>query len=109
MSDPRWGKLDNPEANAKREEDKLKTHRESWYDTSPATYANQQQEVLDKRSLIEQFAKMVEDFKLKGEELDQFAIDNDIPGICGYDGYQNWLDNDIIGDAIQWASSNHSC
>ncbi|UAV84617.1 hypothetical protein PHB09_122 [Pseudomonas phage PHB09] len=109
MSDPRWSKLDNPEANAKREAEKLKTHRESWYDTPPSVFAEQEQEVLDKREVIEKFADMLAEYKLRGEQIEQFARDNDIPGVCGWSGIENYIDNDIVGDAIKWAASNHNC
>lgn len=73
------------------------------------TRASQEQEVIDKRALLEQFAKMIEDYKLQGEAIEQFAQDNDLPGFCGWDGVQSWVHDDIIGTALQWAASNHSC
>lgn len=71
--------------------------------------AEQEQEVVDKREIIEKFAKMIKDYKLAGLEIEKFAEENDIPGVCCWDGVREWVDNDIIGDAIQWAHSDHSC
>lgn len=73
------------------------------------TQASQEQQVVDKRQLIEEFAKMIEAHRLAGEAIEQFAIENDIPGFCGYDGLSNWNTSDIVGTSLQWAASNHNC
>lgn len=71
--------------------------------------AIQEQEVVDKRELIEKFAKMINEYKLAGEEIEKFAQENDIPGVYGWYGIDEWVNTDIIGDVIQWAASDHSC
>lgn len=129
MSDARFDLIDNPEANAQRQEilemelerpdpiwpgkDGTKEQWEARYAYDRASHlkqrAYQEQEVINKRSALEQFAKMIEEHKLAGDAIEQFAEDNDLPGFCSYDGLSNWTHSDIIGTSLQWAASNHNC
>lgn len=129
MSDPRFDVIDNPAANAQRQQvlslelvqpDPIwpgpEGTKEQWaaryaYDRAVQLkrYAEQEKELLDKRDLLEKFADMIAEHKLRGEQIEKFARDNDIPGVCGWSGIENYIDNDIVGDAIQWAASNHNC
>lgn len=129
MRDPRFDVIDNPTASAQRQEildieivrpvpiwpgddgtkEQWAARREYEVACDKKTQAKQIQEVVDKRELIEKFAKMIEDYNAAGEVLNQFVIDNDLPGICGYEGYENWVHKDIVGEAINWAHSNHNC
>lgn len=119
--------IDNPVMNAERAKilaleiksipypgaEATKEEREEYWNIykirNEKTRAEQEQEVIDKRDLIEKFVQMLDEYKLAGEELEKFAQENDIPGVCGWEGVENWMNNDIIADAIQWASSDHSC
>lgn len=129
MSDPRFDIIDNPGANAQRQEilameverpnpiwPGAEGTKEQWaaryaYDRAQhlKNQARQEQEVIDKRAVLEEFAKMIEDHKLAGEAIERFAEENNLPGFCSYDGLYNWIDTDIIGTSLQWAASNHSC
>lgn len=131
--DKRWEELDNPEVNAARSEllalDTAAIRPnpiwpevgavwtdEQWearfaYERacSYKRQAQQEQDVLEKRAVIEQFAQMLKEHKARGEEIEQFVRDNDIPGFCGWDGIENWTDRDPVDVALQWAASNHDC
>lgn len=127
--DKRWEELDNPAATAQRQEILALTPvrpdpiwpgpegtTEQWkarheYDRvcHVQTQARQEQEVVDKRAVIEQFAQMLKDHKARGEEIELFAQNNDIPGFCGWDGIENWTHRDPTDVALQWAASDHSC
>lgn len=129
MSDPRFDAIDNPAANAQRQEilalelerpnpiwpgpEGTKEQWEARYSYDSACrlkrQAKQLQDVVDKRAALETFANMIKDYKLAGEAIEKFAEDNDLPGFCSYDGLYNWLDSDIIGTSLQWAASNHEC
>lgn len=122
-----FNKIDNPHANAERAEILSKEVTRFPYPGQGATdlqwkeywdnqqllwlktRALQEQEVIDKRELIEKFAKMIEDYRFAGKALEEFAQKHDIPGVCGYSGFENFVNNDIVEDALQWAASNHSC
>lgn len=129
MKDKRFDQIDNPARQKERDKAMSITPvrpnpiwpgpegtKEQWdarhkYDRECGVIARvrQEQEVVDKRSLIEEFAAMIEEYKSAGERLEAFAIENDIPGICGYEGYENWLHKDIVGESLAWAASNHDC
>lgn len=129
MKDSRFDEIDNPARQKQRDEifsvvpvrpnpiwPGPEGTKEQWaarhkYDSECGFIqaAKQEQEVVDKRELIEKFAKMIEEYNAAGEALNQFAIENDIPGVCGYEGYENWIHKDIVGEALGWAASNHNC
>lgn len=123
-----FDEIDNPECNAEREKilaagapdwmpfpasGSPKSVWDAYWENSSAmrafTTAQQEKQVISQREVIEKFAEMVNEFRLAGEELEKFAQENDIPGICGWDSFTTYIDDDIIGTAIQWAASNHSC
>lgn len=127
--DKRWEELDNPAATAQRQEvitagdavvwtgwptqETLQEEKDAFWAGRRlqrlAMQAKQEQEVVDKRAAIEQFAQMLKDHRAKGEEIELFAQNNDIPGFCGWDGIENWTHSDPVDVALSWAASDHSC
>lgn len=117
-----FDEIDNPEAAKKREEIlalpdlpwvKYSEDYDAWYASVTRTQskmrARQEQEVVDKRELIEKFAEMLKTANENIEALEEFAVKNDIPGICGWSGYECWRHANPVEDALQWAASDHSC
>lgn len=127
--DKRWEELDSPAVNVQRQEilalenprpDPIWPGADGTQEQWDARHqfdriarlqvqARQEQEVVDKRAIIEQFAQMLKEHTAKGEEIELFAQNNDIPGFCGWDGIENWTHRDPTDVALQWAASNHNC
>lgn len=117
-----FDEIDNPEAAKKREEIlaepdlpwvKYSENYDAWWahvqQSSSKMRARQEQEVIDQRELIEKFAEMLKTANANIEELEKFDQENDIPGICGWDGFEVWRHDDPVENALQWAASDHSC
>lgn len=117
-----FDEIDNPEAAKKREEIlaepdlpwvKYSEDQEAWYahcqQSLSKAQARQEQEVIAQRELIEKFAEMLKVANANIEELEKFAQENDIPGICGWSGFECWRYVDPVENALQWAASDHSC
>lgn len=132
IMDSRWQELDNPEANAYRAEvlnmetmyprDAIQT---PWYERTDEhrrlidtwdrigrlqAGARQEQEVLDAREKLEELARRLKAYKEEGEALKEWLREQNIPGVdCWVWSISELEDNDVIGDAIKWAASNHNC
>lgn len=72
--------------------------------------AKQTQEVVDARAKLEELAEKLRVHKENGEAILEWMKNEDIPGVdCWVYSLSEIEDNDIVGDALQWAASNHNC
>lgn len=101
-----FDEIDNPESNSLRSEILKRKSVSSYY----YRLARQEQEVVDKRALIEELAEMVKSYRALCEKINDFVCQHDIPGADRWcDGYGIDPNTDPIEEAIRWAASNHSC
>lgn len=77
------------------------------------------EEVLSKREQLAQLAEMLKNFKenttAAAKEISDFVKKHDMDSMVDFDvysecDYYGMIDtNDVVGDALRWASSDHSC
>lgn len=72
--------------------------------------AKQTQHVIDARDKLEELAEKLRAHKENGETILEWLKEADLPGVdCWVFSISELEDNDIVGDALSWAASNHNC